>query len=90
MTKAKQDEATKQKEDNGKAGSLAGVGAGALAGAQVGTVLLPIPVAGTFTGALVGGVLGSRVGKNTAAHCSINSTQKNQTAQKRPLKIKKM
>ncbi len=63
MTKAKQDEATKQKEDNEKAGSLAGVGAGALAGAQLGTVLLPIPVVGTFTGALVGGVLGSKVGK---------------------------
>ena len=63
MTKSKQDEAIKQKEDNEKAGSLAGVGAGALAGAQVGTILLPIPVVGTFTGALVGGVLGSRVGK---------------------------
>jgi phage tail tape-measure protein len=61
MTKAKQDEAAKQKEDNERAGSLAGVAGGALAGAQVGTVLLP--VVGTFTGALVGGVLGSKVGK---------------------------
>ncbi len=63
MADAKQDKAAKQKEDNEKAGSLAGVGAGALAGAQVGTILLPIPVVGTFTGALVGGVLGSKVGK---------------------------
>jgi phage tail tape-measure protein len=63
MANEKNDEAAKQKEDNEKAGSLAGVGAGALAGAQVGTVLIPIPVVGTFTGALVGGALGSRVGK---------------------------
>ena len=63
MADTKQDEAKKQKEDNEKAGSLAGVAGGALAGAQVGTVLLPIPVVGTFTGALVGGVLGSKIGK---------------------------
>lgn len=63
MADTKQDEAAKQKEDNEKAGSLAGVAGGALAGAQVGTVLIPIPVVGTFTGALVGGALGSKVGK---------------------------
>jgi phage tail tape-measure protein len=63
MADTKQDEAKKQKEDNEKAGSLAGVAGGALAGAQVGTVLIPIPVVGTFTGALVGGALGSKVGK---------------------------
>jgi len=63
MTKAKQDETAKQKEENEKTGSLAGVAGGALAGAKVGTVLIPIPVVGTFTGALVGGALGSRVGK---------------------------
>ncbi len=63
MANEDKDEAAKQKEDNEKAGSLAGVGAGALAGAQVGTVLIPIPVVGTFTGALVGGALGSKVGK---------------------------
>ncbi len=63
MANENKDEAAKQKEDNEKAGSLAGVGAGALAGAQVGTVLIPIPVVGTFTGALVGGALGSKVGK---------------------------
>ena len=63
MANEKKDEAAKQKEDNGKAGSLAGVGAGVIAGAQVGTVLIPIPVVGTFTGALVGGALGSKVGK---------------------------
>ena len=63
MANEKKDEAAKQKEDNEKAGSLAGVAGGALAGAQVGTVLIPIPVVGTFTGALVGGALGSKVGK---------------------------
>ena len=63
MANEKKDEAAKQKEDNEKAGSLAGVAGGALAGAQVGTILIPIPVVGTFTGALVGGALGSKVGK---------------------------
>lgn len=63
MADTKQDEAKKQKEDNEKAGSLAGVAGGAIAGAKVGTVLIPIPVVGTFTGALVGGALGSKVGK---------------------------
>ena len=63
MANEKKDEAAKQKEDNEKAGSLAGVAGGALAGAQVGTVLIPIPVIGTFTGALVGGALGSKIGK---------------------------
>lgn len=63
MAEAKQDDTAKQKEDNEKAGGLAGVGAGVIAGAQVGTILVPIPVVGTFTGALVGGVLGSKVGK---------------------------
>ena len=63
MADTKQDEAAKQKEDNEKAGGLAGVGAGAIAGAQIGTVLVPIPVVGKFTGALVGGVIGSKVGK---------------------------
>ena len=63
MADTKQDDAKKQKEDNEKAGGLAGVGAGVLAGAQIGTVLIPIPVVGTFTGALVGGALGSKVGK---------------------------
>ena len=63
MANENKDEAAKQKEDNEKAGGLAGVGAGVIAGAQVGTVLIPIPVVGTFAGALVGGALGSKVGK---------------------------
>lgn len=61
MSNNKQDEAAKQKEENEKAGSLAGVAGGALAGAQVGTVLMP--VVGTFAGAVVGGALGSKIGK---------------------------
>ena len=61
MANEKNNEAAKQKEENEKAGSLAGVAGGALAGAQVGTVLMP--VVGTFAGALVGGALGSKVGK---------------------------
>lgn len=61
MANDKAEEAAKQKEENERAGSLAGVAGGALAGAQVGTVLMP--VVGTFAGALVGGALGSKVGK---------------------------
>ncbi len=38
-----------------------------IAGASLGTVLLPIPVVGTFAGALVGGVLGSEVGKTVGS-----------------------
>ena len=49
--------------ENAKAARLAGAGAGVLAGAQVGTVLLPIPVIGTFAGALVGGLVGTKIGK---------------------------
>ena len=63
MADEKQTGEAKQKEDNEKAGGIAGVGAGVIAGAQVGTVLVPIPVVGTFAGALVGGVIGSKVGK---------------------------
>jgi phage tail tape-measure protein len=63
MANEKQQKAENQKEDNEKTGGLAGTGAGIIAGAQVGTVLLPIPIVGTFAGALVGGVIGSKVGK---------------------------
>jgi phage tail tape-measure protein len=63
MADSKQDEASKQKDENEKTGGIAGAGAGVIAGAQIGTVLLPIPVVGTVAGALVGGVLGSKVGK---------------------------
>ena len=48
-------------------GSIAGLGAGVIAGAQLGTVLIPIPIIGTFTGALVGGVFGSEIGRNVGA-----------------------
>ena len=51
------------KEDNERAGSIAGLGAGALTGAQIGSALIPIPLVGTFTGAVVGGVLGSEIGR---------------------------
>ncbi len=61
MATDKKDEAAKQKEENERAGSLAGVAGGALAGAQVGTVIMP--VVGTFAGAVVGGALGSKIGK---------------------------
>ena len=57
------DKAAAQKDENDKTARIAGAGAGVLAGAQVGTVLLPIPVIGTFTGALVGGVIGTKIGK---------------------------
>jgi len=61
MSNKQENEVAKQKEENEKAGSLAGVAGGALAGAQVGTVLMP--VVGTFAGAVVGGALGSKIGK---------------------------
>ncbi|MBS1999416.1 MAG: SHOCT domain-containing protein [Cyanobacteria bacterium SZAS LIN-2] len=57
------DDAAAAKCENDKSGRLAGTGAGVIAGAQLGTVLLPIPVVGTFTGALVGGLVGNKIGK---------------------------
>jgi phage tail tape-measure protein len=54
-------------QESEKNGRLAGAGAGVIAGAQLGTVLLPIPIVGTFAGGLVGGLLGARVGKKVAA-----------------------
>ena len=41
----------------------AGIGAGMLGGARVGQAVLPIPVVGSFAGAVLGGVVGSEVGK---------------------------
>jgi phage tail tape-measure protein len=55
--------AADNKKENDKNARMAGAGAGVLAGAQLGTVLLPIPVVGTFTGALVGGLIGTKIGK---------------------------
>jgi phage tail tape-measure protein len=48
---------------NEQIGGLAGMGAGMLAGARVGTMLIPIPVVGTFLGGLFGGVAGTEIGK---------------------------
>ena len=52
-----------QKQDE-QVGANAGMWTGIIAGARIGTVALPIPVIGTFAGALIGGMLGSEVGKN--------------------------
>ncbi len=69
MTDDQQAQPTEATEatDAEKTGGLAGVGAGVIAGAQLGTVVLPIPVVGTFTGALVGGIVGSKVGKKVGS-----------------------
>ena len=63
MTDQQRDTAAECRKENDRTAKMAGAGAGDLAGAQVGTVLLPIPVVGTFTGALVGGLIGTKVGK---------------------------
>lgn len=67
--------ADKERERNEQMGGLAGLGAGVLADAQIGTVVLPIPVLGTFVGALTGGVLGSAVGQRVggAAISGVNA-----------------
>jgi uncharacterized protein YcfJ len=54
-------------EENEKAGKLLGIGARVITGAATGTSIMP--VVGTFTGALDGGILGSEVGKKSAAVC---------------------
>ncbi|MEZ4534479.1 MAG: SHOCT domain-containing protein [Cyanobacteriota/Melainabacteria group bacterium] len=68
--------------ENEKTARLAGAGAGVLAGAQLGTVLVPVPVVGTFTGALVGD-LGTRVGKKIGGAIleKFDSAQSSQTCQ---------
>lgn len=48
---------------NEQYGGIIGLGAGVITGAEVGTFILPIPVVGTFVGALFGGVLGTKVGQ---------------------------
>ena len=55
--------AAREHKENEKTAGIAGAGAGVVAGAQLGTVILPIPIVGTFTGALVGGIVGSKIGK---------------------------
>ena len=40
---------------SGETGRVVGIIAGVIAGAEVGTTVLPIPVVGTLTGAVVGG-----------------------------------
>lgn len=56
-----------EQKDSAQVGGLAGLGAGVIAGAEIGTVVIPIPVLGTFTGALLGGVVGSAVGRRVGA-----------------------
>lgn len=63
MQETQANAAAEAKADNDKTAKMAGAGAGVLAGAQLGTVILPIPVVGTFTGALVGGLIGTKIGK---------------------------
>ena len=63
MQETQANTAAEAKADNEKTAKMAGAGAGVLAGAQLGTVILPIPVVGTFTGALVGGLIGTKIGK---------------------------
>lgn len=50
-------------QEVGTAGSVAGLVVGLIGGAKAGTVLLPIPVVGTFTGAVVGAAIGSGAGR---------------------------
>jgi phage tail tape-measure protein len=63
MSKEQEKAAASLHTENDKTARMAGAGAGVLAGAQLGTVLLPIPVIGTFTGALLGGLVGTKIGK---------------------------
>jgi hypothetical protein len=58
---------------------MAGTGAGVMAGAQIGTILLPVPIIGTFTGGLIGGIVGSKIGKRfgRAVADKLDSTSRN-------------
>lgn len=53
----------KEQDRNEQIGGVAGLGAGILTGMRFGSILIPIPVVGTFLGGLAGGVLGSAAGK---------------------------
>ena len=59
--------AENRQAEHERVGSIAGLGAGVIAGAQIGTVFIPIPIIGTFSGALLGGLLGSEIGRNVGA-----------------------
>ena len=48
------DNENKDQVRNEQIGGLAGMGAGMMAGARLGTMLIPLPVVGTFVGGLLG------------------------------------
>ena len=50
-------------QDKESISKKAGIGAGMLGGARIGQAVIPIPVLGSFAGAVLGGVVGSEVGK---------------------------
>ena len=66
--------ADNQQAEHARIGSIAGLGAGVIAGAQVGTVLLPIPIIGTFAGALIGSWGSVRSHSPIRARCERRAT----------------
>src|SRR5256714_15578775 len=49
--------------DAGNAGRISGLLVGLFQGAGWGSVVIPVPVVGSFCGAVVGGVVGAKVGR---------------------------